>query len=187
MLDKTQNSIINGLNVDDVTALIENVKADPAAGQTKWKVTSAWQGRTHNRSTVSSFFIGGEESRRDFAIDIDEPEELGGGNQFANPQEYLLAALNSCMMVGYVALCSLSGIELESLEIEVEGDIDLRGFFGLDDTVAPGYESLAYTVRIKGDATRDQFEEIHQAVMKTSPNFYNLSRAVRLNATLETN
>ena len=185
MLDKTKTSVINGLNVDDVTALIEAVQADPAAGETKWKVTSAWQGRTHNRSTVSSFYIGGEESKRDFTIDIDEPEELGGGNQFANPQEYLLAALNSCMMVGYVALCSLNGIALESLEIEVKGDIDLRGFFGLDETVAPGYENLDYTVRIKGDGTEAQFAEIHEAVMKTSPNFYNLSRAVPLNATLQ--
>jgi hypothetical protein len=37
---------------------------------------------------------------RHFAIDIDEPFELGGGNAFANPQEYLLAGLNACMIVG---------------------------------------------------------------------------------------
>ncbi len=184
MLDKTKPQIINGLNVDDVTALINDVKADPANGVTSWKVKSAWQGRTHNQSTVSSFFISGEEVNREFTIDIDEPEQLGGGNQFANPQEYLLAALNSCMMVGYVALCSLNGIALDSLEIEVEGDIDLRGFLGLSDDVAPGYENLNYTVRIKGDASKEEFEDIHQAVMKTSPNFYNLSRAVRLNAAL---
>ncbi|MEO1251321.1 MAG: OsmC family protein [Pseudomonadota bacterium] len=185
MLDKTKPNIINGLNVEDVTALIESVKSDPSSGETKWQVKSAWQGRTHNRSTVSSFFIGGEESNRDFTIDIDEPEELGGANQFANPQEYLLAALNSCMMVGYVAQCSLNGIELESLEIDVEGDIDLRGFLALKEGVAPGYEKLSYTVRIKGDATQEQFEEIHEAVMKTSPNFYNLSRAVPLHAKLQ--
>ena len=185
MLDKTHPQLINGVNVDDVKALIENVKADPANGETKWKVSSAWQGRTHNRSTVSAFYIGGEESKREFTIDIDEPEELGGGNEFANPQEYLLAALNSCMMVGYVALCSLNGIRLDSLEIDVEGDIDLRGFLDLKEGVAPGYENLNYTVRIKGDASPEQFEEIHQAVMKTSPNFYNLSRAVPLNAELQ--
>ncbi len=184
MLNKTHPQIINGLNVDDVTALINNVKADPANGVTRWKVKSAWQGQTHNRSKVSSFYIGGEEVRREFTIDIDEPEELGGGNGHANPQEYLLAALNSCMMVGYVALCSLNGIRIDSLEIDVEGDIDLRGFLGLSEDVAPGYENLNYTVRIKGDASKKEFEDIHQAVMKTSPNFYNLSRAVRLNAAL---
>jgi len=35
-------------------------------------------------------------------------------------------------------------------------------------------------VRIKGDGTREQFAAIHQAVMATSPNFYNLSRPVSL-------
>ncbi len=185
MLDKTQKTVINGLNMEDVAALIDGVKADASAGETKWKVSSAWRGRTHNRSTVSSFFIGGKESKREFTIDIDEPAELGGGNRFANPQEHLLAALNSCMMVGYVALCSLNGIELENLEIDVTGDIDLRCFLGLDDAVAPGYESLEYTVRVKGDGTAEQFEEIHQAVMQTSPNFYNLSHAVPLRAALE--
>lgn len=185
MLDKTQLKAINGMNVDDVNALIESVKADAANGETKCRVTSAWHGRTHNRATVSSFHIGGEEVKRQFTIDMDEPPQLGGADQFANPQEHLLAALNSCMMVGYVALCSLAGIRIDSLEIETNGAIDLRGFLDLDDTVAEGYENLDYVVRIKGDATPEQFEEIHQAVMKTSPNFYNLSRAVALNATLQ--
>ena len=76
---------------------------------------------------------------RQFTIDIDEPYELGGSNRHANPQEHLLAALNACMMVGYVAQCSLRGITLEKLEIESEGDIDLRGFLGLDPAVSPGY------------------------------------------------
>ena len=81
---------------------------------------------------------------RRFSIDIDEPFELGGGNAFANPQEYLLAALNACMTVGYVAQCAVQGITIEKLEIATEGDIDLRGFFGLDPSVPPGYESLRY-------------------------------------------
>ena len=117
---------------------------------------------------------------RRFAIDIDEPSELGGTNRFANPQEHLLAALNACMMVGYVAQCAVRGITLESLEIQTDGDIDLRGFLGIDPAVPQGYENLSYTVRIKGSGTKQQFAEIHEAVMATSPNFYNLSRPVAL-------
>ena len=176
--------VVNGVNVDDVQDLIETVERDPAEGQTRWTVTSAWQGRTHMRAHVKSFDMGGEEIRRPFTIDIDEPEQLGGGNAYANPQEHLIAALNACMMVGYVALCALHGITLEKLEIETKGNIDLRGFFGLDDTVAPGYESLNYTVTIKGDATEEQFAKIHKMVMATSPNFYNITRSVPLNPTL---
>jgi hypothetical protein len=88
------------------------------------------------------------------------------------------------MTVGYVAQCAVRGITLQSLEIETEGDIDLRGFLGLDPKVANGYESLRYTVRIKGSGTKEQFAEIHDAVMATSPNFYNLANAVSLKPTL---
>ena len=49
----------------------------------------------------------------------------------------------------------------------------------------PGYESIAYEVKIKGDGTPDQFAEIHETVMKTSPNYFNISRPVRVNGTLE--
>jgi uncharacterized OsmC-like protein len=108
----------------------------------------------------------------------------GGTNRFANPQEHLLAALNACMTVGYVAQCAVRGITLESLEIETNGEIDLRGFLGIDPAVPPGYESLTYTVHIKGSGTNEQFAEIHEAVMATSPNFYNMSRAVALMPTL---
>jgi uncharacterized OsmC-like protein len=182
--DTPAPNTINGLNVDDVAALIDAVKADSAAGQTRWRVKSEWQDRTHNRTTVEGFEIGGEKVERRFVIDVDEPEQLGGGNAYANPQEYLLAALNSCMMVGYVALCSLNGIKLEKLEIETTGDIDLRGFLGISDQVVPGYEDLAYTVRIKGDATPEQFEEIHRLVQATSPNFHNVARPVPLSPAL---
>ena len=96
----------------------------------------------------------------------------------------LIAALNACMTVGYVAQCTVRGITLENLEIETEGDIDLRGFLGIDPTVANGYEGLSYTVRIKGDATPEQFAEIHEAVMATSPNFYNIANPVALKANL---
>jgi uncharacterized OsmC-like protein len=177
-------TVVNGINVDDLFALIEGVRRDAAKGKTNWRVTTTWQGQTRSRAQVEAFEIGGERVPRRFAIDIDEPSELGGTNRFANPQEHLLAALNACMMVGYAAQCAVRGITLESLEIETDGEIDLRGFLGIDPAVSPGYENLRYVVRIKGSGTRKEFAEIHEAVMATSPNFYNVSRPVALKPTL---
>lgn len=48
----------------------------------------------------------------------------------------------------------------------------------------PGYENLSYVVRIKGSGTKQEFAEIHEAVMATSPNFDNMSRPVALKPTL---
>jgi uncharacterized OsmC-like protein len=174
----TSSDVVNGIDTDAVHELIDNVDSDPAAGMTHWRVASAWQGGTRSRAQVDGFAIGGVEVARRFAIDIDEPLEIGGGNAFANPQEYLLAALNACMIVGYTALCALQGIALQKLEITTEGDIDLRGFFGLDSSVPAGYAQLCTKVVIKGDGTEDQFRKIHDMVLATSPNFYNITRAV---------
>ena len=95
-----------------------------------------------------------------------------------------MAAFNACITVGYVAGASLRGINLESLEIRTRGQLDLRGFLGLSEAVAPGYESIDYEVRIKGDGSATDFEEIHQTVMKTSPNYFNMSRPIKMNGTL---
>jgi uncharacterized OsmC-like protein len=177
-------TIVNGINVDDLFALIGGVKRDAAKAATNWRVTTTWEGQTRSRAQVEGFEIGGERVPRRFSIDIDEPSELGGTNRFANPQEHLLAALNACMIVGYAAQCAVRGITLESLKIETEGQIDLRGFLGIDPAVARGYENLSYVVRIKGSGTKAEFAEIHEAVMATSPNFYNVSRPVTLKPTL---
>ena len=174
----SSSNVMNGIDTDAVHVLIEHVEASPANGMTHWRVASTWQGGTHSRAQVASFAIGGTNVPRRFSMDIDEPFELGGGNAYANPQEYLLAALNACMMVGYTALCALQGIALQQLEVTTEGDIDLRGFFGLDPSVAPGYRDLRTRVVIKADGTEEQLRKIHEMVLATSPNFYNVTRPV---------
>jgi uncharacterized OsmC-like protein len=177
-------TVVNGINVDDLFALIEGIKRNADNAKTNWRASTTWQGQARSRTQVEGFEIGGKRVPRRFSIDIDEPCEIGGSNRFANPQEHLLAALNACMMVGYAAQCAVRGITLERLEIETAGEIDLRGFLGLDPAVPPGYDKLHYIVRIKGRGTREEFVEVHKAVMATSPNFHNVSRPVDLVPTL---
>ena len=176
----SSSSVVNGIDTDAVHTLIDEVDSDPAKGMTHWRVASAWQGGTHSRAQVDGFVMGGANVPRRFAIDMDEPFEIGGANAYANPQEYLLAAMNACMIVGYTALCALQGIALQKLEITTEGDIDLRGFFGLDPAVPAGYRELKSQVVIKGDGSEEQFRKIHQMVLATSPNFFNITRAIRV-------
>src|SRR3974377_269577 len=83
-------NVVNVINVDDLFALIEGVRNDPAKGKTQWRVATTWQGQTRSRAEVEGFGIGGNEVPRRFAIDIDAPCELGGSNRFANPQEHLI-------------------------------------------------------------------------------------------------
>lgn len=175
---------VNGIDTQALQGAIDAITANPAAGQAHWCVTSQWRGGTRSDHHVESCTIGGEVIPRRFTLSTDEPLELCGTNQFANPQEYLLSALNACMMVGYAAVAALMGVKLTKLEVKTTGDIDLRGFLGIDPSVTPGYESLEQTVTIAGDGTPEQFRQIHETVKKTSPNFYNITRAVPTNSRL---
>ncbi|MFZ0711795.1 MAG: OsmC family protein [Terrimicrobiaceae bacterium] len=179
-----EDNQVNGIDLDALTQAIEAISADPVKGQTRWQVTSRWRGGTRSDTSVKAYFIGGQSVAKDFTIRVDEPYELCGTNQFANPQEYLLAALNACMIVGYSVVCALQGIELEELRIETEGDIDLRGVLGIDPSVKAGYDDLRYTVHIKGGATAEQFEKVHEIVKATSPNRFNLATAIALKSHL---
>ena len=78
----------------------------------------------------------------------------------------------------------MQGITLEKVEIETSGALDLRGFLGIDPAVRPGYETIRYVVRIKGDGTPAQFREIHETVARTSPNYFNITRPVKIDARL---
>ena len=182
-----QRQIVNGIDTTAVRATIEEVAAHPEKGQTKWAVTTEWKGGTRSDTRVTYCEISGERVPKDFTIRVDEPLELCGTNQFANPQEYLMSALNACMTVGYALTCAMNGIELEELRIETEGDIDVRGLFQLSDEVPVGYDSLRYTVHIKGNATAEQFQEVHKTVMATSPNYYNMANAIAIKARLVVN
>jgi uncharacterized OsmC-like protein len=183
MLNPVPKAIVNDIDLDRMTQLVAEVALCPALG---FEVTTRWDGQLRSETQVGAIRLGnGETVIRDFVIRADEPEEMLGSNQAPNPQELLMAALNACMTVGYVAGAAKRGINLTKLEIETRGRLDLRGFFALSDVVPPGYPALEYVVRIAGDGTAEQFAEIHAEVQATSPNYDNLARAIRMEATLE--
>jgi uncharacterized OsmC-like protein len=184
MLD-TVKTRVNGLDLAALGEVVEAIEQDASEAKVSFNVTTRWQGQTRSETTVDGYTIAGERVARSHTIVADEPCELLGSDGAPNPQELLMAAVNACMTVGYVAGAALKGITLDSLEIRTRGTLDLRGFLGLDDTVPPGYESIDYEVRISGNGTPEQFEEIHQNVMKTSPNYFNLNRPIRMNGILQ--
>ena len=180
MLTTTTRPPINGIDLAGLDETIEAIQGNSACGQAAFRVTTAWKGQTRSETTVESYTLAGEEIARNFTIVADEPMELLGTNTAPNPQELLMAAVNACMLVGYICQASVRGITLEDCRIETEGELDLRGFLGIDESVPPGYRRINYTVWLEGDGTREQYEEIHQAVMATSPNYFNMARPIQM-------
>ncbi len=175
---------LNGIDTETLKEVMAQITKDPPLGKVKFQVTTTWKGTTKSETVVQGYEIGGQKVNRVHTFVIDEPKELLGEDTSANPQEYFMGAMNACILNTYVIAAAMKGIKLEKVEMETEGELDLRGFLGIDKKVIPGYKELKYKVRLKGNGTREQYEEIHKAVVATSPNYYNISHAIKLNTEL---
>ena len=144
-----------------LTGLIDHVKDKPEAGQTVWKAKTNWLGGFRSQAQI-----------RDFTVSMDEPDALGGSDTGPNMVEMILGAYGCCLTTGYAMNAGLQGIELEDIQIELEGDLDLNGFLGLRDPgeTWPGYTNVrAKVALVAPTATPEQLQALHDAVIKTSP------------------
>jgi uncharacterized OsmC-like protein len=180
----TNTNTLNGVDLERLTKTIQAVQAQPSLAEFKFRATNEWMDGGHNRSTIRNFYgVGQEDTSRStaFTYHADEPDVLLGQDHGANPVEYLLHALAACMTTSMVYHAAARGIAIESIESTLEGDLDLRGFLGLDETVRPGYENVRATFRVKADATAEQLEEL----FNFSPVYNTVCKPVDLAAKVE--
>ena len=102
---------------------------------------------------------------------VDEPVGLAGDDAAASPVEYALGALISCQVVVYRLYAHQLGLKIDSLVINAEADLDVRGLFGIDDAVRPGFGGIRLKVKISGPETFDRYEELQTAVDAHCPVF----------------
>ncbi|HSM56787.1 MAG TPA: OsmC family protein [Candidatus Sulfomarinibacteraceae bacterium] len=163
---------LNDVNVTQLVETIDAIKDNPDLARFQFRAHNEWQDGGHSRTTIQSFYGAGQEdtSRSEpFVLEGDEPPVLLGNNAGPNAVEAILHALASCLAVGYVYNAAAQGIEIESLEFDLEGELDLHAFLGLSEDVRPGYENIHVTWRIESDAPREELLELCDYVQKTSP------------------
>lgn len=176
--------VVNGVDLDTLMGTVSAIKADPGLGTCRFRASNAWLGGNHNRSTVTGFYGARQEMahRQVFTMDADEPAILAGNDEGANPVEHLLHALASCLTTSMVAHAAVRGIRIEALESELEGDLDLNGFLGLDPSVPKGYTAIRAKFRIKADPKdMDAVREL----AKFSPVFNTLTMGTQVDVQVE--
>ena len=109
---------------------------------------------------------------------IDEPVSLGGTDKGANPIEHLLAALASCTVISYQVWAGKLGLQLDGVDVELTGDIDLAGFFGTGEGVRPGYEGIELQVNLTGPESEASYRRLEEAVATHCPVADNLTNGV---------
>ena len=153
MATEIMNDRVNGIDLSVLTETVNAVRKDPELGKCRFRARNKWVEGNHNCTTVTDFYGAKSEQRHkhDFEMHADEPPILAGGDNAANPVEYLLHALASCVTTSLVAHAAVKGIRIEEMESELEGDIDLNGFLGLNPDVPKGYTNIRVKFRVKTD------------------------------------
>ena len=184
---KPQSETVNGVNVPELRKTIDNIKATPGLAKFKFRVRNEWVDGGHNRSTVGDFHGADQEipHQQQFVLEADEPPVLLGNDLGANPVEHLLHALAACVTSSMVYHAAARGIQIDEVESSIDGNIDLRGFLGLDKNVRNGYENIRMNFKIKADVPDDQLQAICDMGPKFSPVFDSISKGVPITVKAE--
>ena len=160
----------NGVDTATLFATLDAVRAQPGLATFQFRATTEWVSGTHNTTTIHGFHgAGGEQThQRAFTIEADHPAVLVGEDHAPTPAEHLLQALGACLMSGLANIAAARGIDLDGVTAHVEGDIDLLGIFGLDDSVRNGFSGITVTFEVAGDGDPDQLARLVDQAVKRS-------------------
>jgi uncharacterized OsmC-like protein len=156
-------TIRNGINVDQMYGTLDAVKGQPELGKFQFRARNRWIGGTHNQSTIKSFYgAGAEDTTRtaEWHIDAGEPAVLLGHDEGPNPAEYLLHALAACMTTTIVNVAAARKVELTEVESTFEGNANVNGTLGLDESYRNGFTDIQVSFKVRGNAPEEKLREV---------------------------
>ena len=163
-------SVNNGVNVQALLDAREALKGAPEAAKFTWRASCKWQNGTHSESKVQSFFgLGQEQShKKETSLSADHPEIFASEDHAITPVEYILVGLASCLTAGVAAVAQNRGIQLRSVESNLEGKMDIRGILGIDSEVRNGFNGITVKYKIDADAKQEDIEALVAQSQKRS-------------------
>jgi uncharacterized OsmC-like protein len=165
-----ETSVNNGVNVEALLAAREALKSAPQAAKFTWRASCKWQDGTFTHTKVQGFHgLGAEQNHKsEFSFEADHPEIFASEDRGATPVEYVLVGLASCLTAGVAAVAQNRGIQLKSVEANVEGSMDIQGILGIDSDVRNGYDNIKVTFHIDADAPKKDIEALVAQSQKRS-------------------
>ena len=164
----------------------ESLATTIAAVQDKLRLTPDSARVSFQSSSRLQSGFRSEVSIRQHALVVDEPTALGGSDSGPNPIEMLLAALGACQEITYRAYATAMRIPLDSVSVRLTGDIDLRGFFGVNEGVRAGFQHIHGEVHITSSASAAELARLKAAVDSHCPVLDMLSTPVPVTLALIT-
>ncbi|WP_297299811.1 OsmC family protein [uncultured Methylovirgula sp.] len=168
-------SCLEPIDKNGLEQLIAQGRANPAAIKTL-KCKTVAEGRFRHLNFVRNLP----------AYVVDEPPGLLGDDTAPNPSEASLAALGSCLAVGIHANAVARGINVFTLEIELEGDLNITAVWGTGDVSEKpvGFTDVRAKVTFEADRPRTELEALVAHARLWSPVANTFSRPVNLEVSL---
>ncbi len=151
-----------------VARRIEFFKRKPEAALYRPKVTSR-----HIKNLYT------ESQAREHLVKADYAEAAGGDNEAPNPIELLLAAFAACIEAAFYEFAVHEGFTITSLTVNVEGTLDLRGLFMIDD-VSAGFKDLRYDLHIESPDDEEKVRGLAEKVVAHCPVVDSLKRPTQI-------
>jgi uncharacterized OsmC-like protein len=169
----TQEHRINGVDTATLFATIGAVRDQPELAKFQFRTVTEWVSGTHSEGRFPGFYGAGQEHTHatETVVQADHPAVLVGQDHGPTPAELLLNALGACLMAGLGNIAAARGIELRGVRCTVEGDIDLRGILGIEDTVRNGFEAIRVVFSVDGDAEAEKLAALVGQSQKRSAVF----------------
>lgn len=174
---------LNGLPLTQMMETVAAIKDDPSIARFQFRARNKWIDGGENRSEIKDFYGAGREddSRTEpYVFTNGEPPVLLGANEGANPVEFLLHALAGCVTTTIVIHAAARGIELTEVSTELEGDLDVQGVLGLNESVFPGYEQIRIKLNLKGECSDAELDELVAFARGHSPVCSTVCRPVQV-------
>ena len=122
---------------------------------------------------------------RTFQMTIDEPADLGGTNEGANPVEYVLAALSGCLNVMCHVIANEMNFKLRGVKINLSGPLNPDKLFGKDTPDRAGYKEINVEINPDTDADKATLEKWIKIVESRCPVSDNLAHATPVHISLK--
>lgn len=172
--------MLNNINIAGLSEYANEVKECPTEARASYGVVLNWESGTKTTVNTKNMVLGNHKLVRDFQFTIDEPSQLLGINCAPNPAEYMLGGMAGCMAVTFMAGATAMNIQIDKLQLEIDGELDLHGFLGLNEEANPGFPELKFIFHVKGNGTEEQYQKLMERVTKHSPNFNTIKNEVRI-------
>lgn len=179
---------INGIDIEQWRMRMEPVRGDLEQGKYRFRAKNKWVSGMHSHTEIKDFYAAGKEDTsrtKTFVIEADEPMSLLGTDYGPNATEAVLHALAACLNASFISQAALQGIEIEELEFELEGEINLGGLLGVREDVRIGYESICVKCKVKADVPKEKLEELFKLAQERSPVYDIVTNKVPVEVKLE--